>query len=138
MSNATVSTGPGLAGERPSGRRRPLRGVRVRLFTGYGLLLLMMLVGLAAAFSSANVLQSDLTHTVNTVDVLSSANTRVAGLLAGQHAGLNGYLLTGKTEYQADFDMAGRAIPAVENGKKEWCQPRSNLNSLLGLSLFHS
>src|SRR6185312_13863777 len=110
---ADVNVGLDSALYFPSGWRLLLRGVRGRLLGSYVIVVLVLLVGLAAAFSSMHVLQTHFTHTVNVVDALSETAGRIDKLLNVEETSTRGYLLTGNQAFIHDFSAASGRLPAL-------------------------
>ncbi len=98
----------------PSGWRLLFRGVRGRLLGSYVVLVLVLLVGLAAAFSSMQVLRTHFTHTVNTVDALSETVSQIEKRLDTQETSIRGYLLTGNDTFRQAFSASSEGLPALQ------------------------
>ena len=98
----------------PSGWRLLFRGVRGRLLGSYVVLVLVLLVGLAAAFSSMQVLRTHFTHTVNTVDALSETVSQIEKRLDVQETSIRGYLLTGNDTFRQAFSASSEGLPALQ------------------------
>ncbi len=97
----------------PSGWRLLLRGVRGRLLGSYVILVLVLLVGLAAAFSSMNLLRTHFIHTVNIVDALSETTAGIERRLDAQETSFRVYLLTGDLAYSRAFSVSAATLPAL-------------------------
>jgi signal transduction histidine kinase/CHASE3 domain sensor protein len=97
----------------PSGWRLLIRGVRGRLLGSYVILVLVLLVGLSAAFSSMQVLRTHFIHTVNTVDALTETVMRIERRLDAQESTARGYLLTGDPSDVGPYVAAEDALPAL-------------------------
>jgi signal transduction histidine kinase/CHASE3 domain sensor protein len=97
-----------------SGWRGIFVGVRGRLLASYIVLVLGLLFGMTAAFSSMQVLRTHYTHTVNTVDAVARAVSRIENLQHEGEAGFRGYLLTGDPMFMRRYTAASRALPSLE------------------------
>src|SRR5260370_4238504 len=96
------------------GWRVAFRGVRASVFGGYAALVFVLLVGLTAAFSSTQLLRTNFTHTVNTVDALSTTVAQITKLRDDEETGLRGCLLTGDAPFQQPYLAASKALPALQ------------------------
>ncbi len=97
-----------------SGWRGIFRGVRGRLLAGYIVLVLGLLFGMTAAFAGIQVLRAHYTHSVNTLDAVAGAVSRIENLQHEAEAGLRGYLLTGNPMFRRRYADAVRALPALQ------------------------
>jgi signal transduction histidine kinase/CheY-like chemotaxis protein/CHASE3 domain sensor protein len=97
----------------PHGWRAAFRGVRALLFGGNAAMVFVLLVGLVAAFSSTQVLSTNFTHTVNTVDALSTAQAQGIKLLEDEETSLRGYLLTGDKTFLQPYTAASHELPPI-------------------------
>ncbi|MGH2386771.1 MAG: CHASE3 domain-containing protein, partial [Chloroflexota bacterium] len=95
--------------------RTIFRGVRARLLLSYVVLVLGLLFGMTAAFSSMQVLRTHFTHTVNTVDAVANTIFRIENLQNEEETDLRGYLLTGDALFLRRYQAAARALPPLQD-----------------------
>jgi signal transduction histidine kinase/CHASE3 domain sensor protein len=90
------------------------RGVRGRLLGSYVVLVFGLLFGLAAAFSSMQVLRTHFMHTVNTLDAVASTVSQIENLRHEEETSLRGYLLTGDAMFTRRYEAAARTLPLLQ------------------------
>gem|GEM_PF-1580466 len=97
-----------------SGPRAIFGGVRGRLLGSYVVLVLGLLFGMAAAFSSMQVLRTHFIHTVNTLDAVASTISQIENVRHEEEASLRGYLLTGDAMFARRYEAAARTVPPLQ------------------------
>ena len=87
--------------------------IQARLVSGYIAVVILLAVAWATTAISAAMLRANYTHTVNTVDALSTMVLQGSKLRDDEETGLRGYLLTGKREFLQPYVAAQRAVPSL-------------------------
>src|SRR5579864_7600013 len=96
-----------------SGPRAIFGGVRGRLLGSYVVLVLGLLFGMSAAFSSMQVLRTHFIHTVNTLDAVASTVSQIENVRHEEETSLRGYLLTGDAMFARRYEAAARTLSSL-------------------------
>jgi signal transduction histidine kinase/DNA-binding response OmpR family regulator len=89
------------------------RRILTRLLGGYLLLVVVLGVGFGVANSDTMLVSSRFTHTVTTVDALSTTVVEIVKQLDDEETGTRGYLLTNSAVYLAPYYQAERVLPSL-------------------------